>query len=312
MADIINFPDKDERLLENGNKNMEAQDFLAAKNDFKKLYQQTPTFFYAKKLVAVLQHLGDYAGALQLADDHFTAFMNDSEGFTGYFHLLLLDTQFLAAHKLLQYKNTRREFPQLKEELNQLENAQTLLSADLKSVKKKQLDYLDKVQQPIKPQDWQTLIKGVSLADFLAICQEYLPHVQNPFIPPKLIEELVQDGAQGEINVVGKKINLAELPLPEDTEVLHKTLAIIEEEVQDNPQLKMLIIPEIKAHFALLYPFLPNENEAIDWAQSYILEYKEMFGEDISTEEWSHYQQIQAKKEKLRQIYQSLDEDHRN
>ncbi|MDN6639234.1 MAG: hypothetical protein L0L10_00490 [Tetragenococcus sp.] len=312
MADIIDFPDENKRLLESGNKNMQAQDFLAAKNDFKKLYQQEPIFSYAKKLVTALQHLGDYEGALQLADDHFTAFMNDREGFTEYFHLLLLDTQFLAAHKLLHNRKKTDFLVQLRKELNQLENAQEFLSYDLKNAKKKQLAYLDGTLQPIAPQEWQTLIKGISLADFLSICQEYLLEAQNPFIPPKLIEELVQDGATGDVFIDNKKVTLEELPLPEDTEVLRKTLAVVEEEVQDNPQLKMLIIPEIKAHFALLYPFLPDKNQAVDWAQSYILEYQAMFGENIDPKCWGEYQQIQDKKQKLRQIYQSLGEMHRN
>lgn len=60
-----------------------------------------------------------------------------------------------------------------------------------------------------------------------------------------------------------KKVDLSELPLPEDAEVLDKTIAVIEEEVQDNPQLEALIISEVKAHFALLYPFLPDKKNML-------------------------------------------------
>jgi len=306
MADIINFPDENKRLLESANKKMQKQDYLAAKKDFQQLYQQTPTYTYAKKLVTVLQHLDDYTAALALADEHFNAFINDADGFVRYFHLLLLDTQFLAAHKLLFYEKKQDQFFALKEELTQLENAQSLLSDDLIKAKSRHLDALDKMQKPIAPRDWQELIKGISLPDFLMICQKYLKSAQNPFIPPKLVEELVKVGATGEVTIDNKKVELSQLPLPEEAEVLDKTIAVIEEEVQDNPQLEDLIIPEVKAHFALLYPFLPDKKCAVDWAQSYILEYKAMFGEDISTRQLDDYQKIQEKKKKIRQIYQKL------
>lgn len=306
MADIINFPDESKRLLESANKKMQNQDYLAAKKDFEQLYQQNPTYTYAKKLVRVLQYLDDYTQALALVDEHFNAFINDADGFVRYFHLLLLDTQFLTAHKLLFYEKKQDQFSALKEELTQLENAQSLLSDDLKMAKSRHLASLDKMQQPIAPKDWQELIKGISLSDFLMICQKYLKNAQNPFIPPKLVEELVKDGATEEVIIDDKKVDLSELPLPENAEVLDKTIALIEEEVQDNPQLEALIIPEVRAHFALLYPFLPDKKYAADWAQSYILEYKAMFGEDISTRQLDNYAKIQEKKKKIRQIYQKL------
>lgn len=312
MADIINFPDENKRLLESGKQKIKNQDFLAAKDDFEKLYQQKSTFFYAKKLISVLQNLGDYASALQLADDHFTAFMNDAEGFTTYFHLLLLDTQFLAAHKLLYAVRTPEKHTKLQEELEQLENAQSLLSADLKVAKKKQLTQLDETQRPIEPKDWQALVKGISLADFLTLCQEYLSNAKNPFIPPKLIEELVQDGAKEIINFHDQKVNLMNLALPEESEILNKILAIVEEKTQNNPQLQLLIIPEVKAHFALMYPFLPDEKQSEDWAESYLLEYKAMFGESICAKPEEKYPKIQEKKQKIRQIYEGLDKGDRN
>lgn len=312
MADIIHFPDGNKRLLKSGNQNMSNQDFLAAKRDFKALYQLSPTFSYAKKLILAMQNLGDYSGALQLADDHFTAFMNDSEGFTIYFHLLLLDAQFLTAHKLLSYIKTAKKLGKLEEELQQVEKTHSLLSADLKTAKKRQLEELDKTKQPFNPRDWQSFIKDISLKDFIILCQEYLIHAKNPFIPPKLVEELVKDGAKETVNVHGKKVNLAGLPLPEDAEVLVKTITAIEEKTQDNPQLQVLILPEIRAHFALMYPFLPDASRAEDWAQSYLLEYRAMFGEDISVKQLDNYQQIQDKKRKIRQIYESLSKADRN
>lgn len=312
MADIINFPEENKRLLENGNKKLQAQDFLAAKNDFNQLYQQNPTFFYAKKLVTALRNLGDYSGALQLADDHFTAFMNDTESFIEYFHLLLLDAQFLAAHKLLHYSSHTEKRAELKDELAQLEKTQALLSADIKIAKKKQLARLDKIKKPIPPQEWQTLVKEITLDDFLSICQAYLPESHNPFIPPKLIEELVQAGAIGEVAVDHKNIHLDDLPLPEEAEVLQRTLTIVDEEVQDYPQINTLIIPEIKAHFAFMYPFLPEVDQAEDWAESYILEYKAMFGEEVSDKQWDYYQNIQEKKQEIRHTYQKVGEVHRN
>ncbi|AYW48658.1 hypothetical protein C7K38_09905 [Tetragenococcus osmophilus] len=306
MADIINFPDENKRLLENGNKRLEEQDFLAAKKDFTRLYQQNSTFFYAKKLVAALWHLGEYSNALQLADDHFTAFMNDAEGFIEYFHLLLLDTQFLAAHKLLHYSKKTEKTAELRNELAQLEDTQSLLSNDIKMAKKKQLAQLDKQKKPVPPQEWQALVKEITLDGFLSMCQVYLPEAQNPFIPPKLIEELVQIGAVGEVVVNHKTINLEDLPLPEEAKVLQKILAIVDEKVQDYPQLNTLIVPEIKAHFAFMYPFLPDVEQAMDWAESYILEYKAMFGEEVSDEKWEYYRNIQEKKQEIRQIYQEI------
>jgi hypothetical protein len=54
------------------------------------------------------------------------------------------------------------------------------------------------------------------------------------------------------------------------------------------------------------YPFLPNESEVLAWVDSYLLEYKSLFGDESAGEQLQNYERIQQKKQELREIYQKL------
>lgn len=302
MADIISFPDEAQRLFRSGEKQLEEGNFLAAKKIFRQLYEKNPAPLYADKLIECLVGSGEYAAALELFAEQ--GFIEEEEGFSKYVHLLMLDGQFLACHQLLQ----KNEDPQLLSELKQLERVSQLLDPGNFQMKEQQLAKFDQDLPPIRQKDWQDFIHHLTRADFLKLCRSYLPKAKNPFIPPKLFEELVASGAKGKISYNGKTIELGSLPLPENAQVLKEVLQVVEEECQDQPQLLDLILPEIQAHFALMYPQLPPLETAFDWAQSYLLEYQALFADESASSELEKYREIQAEKDRLRLIYQKLND----
>ncbi len=303
MSDLINFPAEPQRLLHQGEQKLSQQDFLAAKKLFTQLYTLAPTFANSRKVIQSLQMLGEFEQALVLAEEHLPVFLSDQEGFKEYIHLLLLAGQYLAAHRLLQ--QTTLPTDELKAELQQIEQAQRWFVNE-QSLKKQQLDAWERSLRPIPPKSWQEWLKQLTLADFFDLCQQCLQSAQNPFIIPKLVEELVYVGARGKLTIGQQVIELEHLLLPQQMPVFKKVMAFVQQQTQQEPQLTEMLTAEIAAHFALLYPFLPAEDAAEKWGNSYLLEYRSLFDDQTAATALLDYAEIQAQKQKLRAIYQRI------
>ncbi|KAF1306037.1 hypothetical protein [Candidatus Enterococcus willemsii] len=304
MTEIFSFPDEPQRLWINGNKKMEEQEFLAAKEDFLQLYQLEPTFRHCRKVVSVLQMLGEFSAALDFAEDYFDHFLAEEAAFVEYVHLLLLDEQYLFAHRLLH--QAPFETSQLVNELQQLEQMQEWMAVDHQQIKWQQLLRWDQSKSPIPQKAWHKWIKGMSLNNFFQLCQDYVALRKNPFILPKLIEELVRDGAQQSIQIDEQVIDLATLKDLDQMPIFQRIKQAVENQQLKDPQMKEMLLTEINAHFALMYPLLPPEVDAQKWADSYVLEYQSWFGDEVAQKELENYATIQAKKQQIREIYQGL------
>lgn len=304
MSDILSFPNEAERLWANGNKKLAEQEFLAAKQLFEQLYRLEPNFQHCQKLVQILQDLGEFPQALEVAEDYLDDFLNEPTSFEMYLRLLMLDGQYLAVHRWLQ--QTSRSFEQIQQDLQKLEYAQALIGANERVIKKNQLQQWDQTNHPVPQKAWNNWLKNSSLTEFLQLAQEFLPTAKNPFLLPKLVEELVKVGATGEVIIQGKTVHLSELTLLEETAALRRAHECIQHQQLKDVQLEEMITAEIDAHFALMYPFLPSEEEISAWIESYLLEYQQLFGDEAAGEKLQHYGAIQQKKQVLRQIYQKL------
>ena len=108
MSELIPFPEKEEQLLASGTRKLLAHDYLAAKKDFEKLYEQTNTFDYVQLLVESYRLLGDIERALYYAEEYQAEYLEQEQTVEKYLHLLLLDEQYLTVHQLLQqYPNEK-------------------------------------------------------------------------------------------------------------------------------------------------------------------------------------------------------------
>lgn len=302
MSDILSFPDKQKQLLINGKKKLTEKNFLAAKKDFLMLYEREPSYSNCCLVIASMRALGEYKEALHYVEFHLDDFLKKEQGIESYGQLLLLDGQYLAVHRLLK-KYPHQE--KLREDLEQIETVQHIFSEHTLSEKEAFLLRIDQTNRPIQKKEWQTLIDSVSFADFLAISKDYLPKAKNPFVPPKIIEELVKDGATGDIYFKKQIIDLEKLSLLQDSPALKTAVQVIEQGTK-NPQLLELTKAELTGHFALLYPLLPSVDEAKKWGESYLLEFQNLLEEKDTSEELKKYTAIQKKKEKIRQIYQNF------
>lgn len=303
MTDILPFPNDIERLRNTASKKMEQEEYLSAKNLFVQLYQLAPSFEHCRKLVEATRLTGDFSLALEYAEDYAENFLTNQESFTDYVHLLVLDAQYLAAHRLLSLTS----FPtdELNEELKKVEQAQDWLNEG-SLAKFQQLNKWEASMQPIPVIEWRLWEKGFTKNAFSEICRDYLSDAKNPFVVPKLVEALVQLGVTETLVVQGKDVNLSQLKPVEQTTVFQHAMAYLKKQNLKQIQLEEMVLTELNAHFALMYPFLPEEKEVIKWVDSYIIEYQSLFSEEITTSELEHYAKIQAKKQELRLIFQTL------
>lgn len=308
MAEMIPFPDKEAQLFASGTRKMLAQDYLAAKKDFEALYDLNPSFEGAQQLVEVYRLLGDFEGALFYAQEYEAKYLAQTDLFESYIHLLLLDTQYLYVHRLLKnYPNEK-----LEKDLIQLETAQEFIGAHDLQIKEQLFENWSHLRQPILGAKWKKWLKGLSLSRFIHLTNKYLPTTTNPFLLPKVIEELVYCGVKETIgvkNIFGQfeEINLADVKLLNQSPQLALFLQLINDVwANDDLQLAEGIAMEGQAHFSLLYPFLPTVNEVPDWVESYGLEYKGMFGDEQAMLQLNDYEKIQQIKQKLRELYQEL------
>lgn len=304
MAEIISFPDEPDRLWTLVQKKIEVNDLLAAKEYLSQLCQLEDKFLYIKKYVSVLQSLGELQQALEIVENHIDSFLNEEEAFSEYIHLLLLDSQFLLAHRWLNY--TLFDNSQLLMETKQLEQVQELFNSNERKSKLSKLMDWDKKQRPVLSKDWQNWIKNLTKDTFYEICQNYFEQGTNPFLQPKLVEELVQIGEDRELLIGNNRIDLSVLPLLEDSIAYKKGLTYIEDYLSTEIQISEMVLAEFSAHFALMYPFLPKVEEMKQWVNSYFLEYQGMFGDEEALEELIFYDSIQEKKQAIREIYQTL------
>ena len=131
----------------------------------------------------------------------------------------------------------------------------------------------------------------------------------NPFILPKLVEELIACGVKEQMKVYSifkgeQALDLATCPLFHDAPALSELLRLVDETWSNrDPQIAEAITIEVHAHFALLYPFLPLLEEISDWEKSYRYEYEGIFGDEIAAKQLANYPEIQQLKEQIRAYY---------
>lgn len=308
MPEIIPFPEKEEQLRASGTRKMLAHDYLAAKKDFELLCEQAPTFENYQLLIEIFRLLGDFEGAVFYAEPYEPEYLSNKKEVEYYLRLLLLDGQYLRIHRLLQkYPNER-----VQKDLIQLEGTQDLIGESEYLAKEYQLKIWDQKGLPIIGRQWNIWLKRMSLTRFIHLVKEYLSVAHNPFLPPKLVEELLACGVKETLIVKDlldekRAVSFSELKLLEESRELDLLLRLISEVWEnEDPQMAEGIALEAQAHFALLYPFLPPLEEIPEWAESYRLEYQGMFGDEKAIEALKEYQNIQELKQKVREIYQEL------
>ena len=306
MADIIPFPDEQVRLWEQGLRKIAEKEFLQAQQLFQTIYQQVPSFECCQKLVEVTQSLGEFKQALAYAEDYLDDFLSNNESFRTYIHLLILDGRYLLARAYLVA--TTLEADTLLAELTQIEQTQQWLQAGHASdlaMKERQLDQWEAAMRPVGQQEWARWTQQVTQFDFQTIGKNYLSQARNPFLIPKIIEELVKIGTSGVYEIQGQTMAVETLVLPQKMPFVMEGLSYLQQKALANPQLEELVQAEWQAHCALMYPFLPNPESAPLWMASYLMEYQQLFG-SVEQVEIEIPSQIQEKKAELRQIYQKL------
>lgn len=308
MSEMIPFPDKEAQLLASGTRKMLAQDYLSAKKDFEKLYNFAPSFENVQQLIEVYRLLGDFEIAVFYAQEYEAEYLSNPDFFEQYIHLLLLDKQYLWVHRLLK----KRPNEKLQKDLIQLETTQEFIAEYDLQLKEQLFAQWGQQKQPIFGKKWESWLKGLSLSRFIYLTKKYLPTIENPFLLPKVVEELVSCGVKETLSfktIDGRlqAVDLSKiLPLPQAPQmVLFLELAAEAWENKD-PQIAEGIAMEGQAHFSLLYPFLPEVSEIPRWIESYSLEYQSMFGNEKALESLKNYRNIQQTKQKLREIYKEL------
>lgn len=314
MGQTILFPNDQEREAKLGKLSFEKGDYQKAQEHFETAYAKNPSYELNRQINRCLEKKGEFHRALVLAEEYQEEYDRDPEGFHQLFHLYLLDQQFLMARKYWRFAKERDalatvDFEQAEQELTQLEQVLSFYEPESLHQKREYLLKANDSLLPLPNQKWAELITGLPYASFVTIAKEILAKAYNPYLRPRLVEELVKLGYQKELliqDVKGRKQNcrLRELALPEQNPALFEMLDYLEANYsQADPVLLDSIKAEVKAHFALAYPFCPQVLAPKDWAESYWVEYQVALGTegDFCLEEFSN---IQLEKQELRNLLQ--------
>lgn len=315
MGETIAFPDEYHRLVRAGKKALESHQHIKATKYLKQAVLLEQTFEVNHLLVEALCMNNQFEEALELADQYFAGYFESPERFMEYFHLLLLNRQYLQARHyqimVLKHRDFPKEvFQETLSELRQLESVVDLVDPEVMHHKRNLLFELDRSMRPVSPRQWQELTRNISLENFESLMAEFLPLVSNPFLRPRVVEELVGLGS-GEIMTVKdlygqlQQVKPSLLQLPEKSPALEIMIRYIEEHLgNQDPILAEGIISEIQAHYVLAYPFNPQDEDPQTWSRSYLMEYQEPSKKitDLNL----LYLKIQKEKTTFREIYQQL------
>lgn len=317
MGETIQFPDEYQRYLLKANQLMDQGEYLSAASYFERAYRLAPSFAVNYAWVRSLIKQEAFDQALAITDEWYHEYFEHPEGFVVYAQILMLSRRFLKARKyLLGKKNAgysdEAVLEELFQQLSQLENVQQLIDPESVLHKRRLLKQLDGAIGAITQNDWDVLTQNITYRSFVSLLGEFLPNVKNPFVRPRLVEELVKLDC-GKIFIIQdfegheRECQPNLLTLPENSETLRKMVRHVEETLgQDDPALSEAIIAEIRAHAAIAFPFLPQDDQPEKWAESYVLEYEGMFGNQQAQQELENYQEIQKQKQRYRQIFQQL------
>ncbi|KAF1300136.1 MULTISPECIES: hypothetical protein [Enterococcus] len=322
MGDTVKFPDEYQRLLWQGQQLMEKAEYLGAAAAFEKAYQLAPNFDNHLLWTKALVKLEDFDKVLRIAEDWYEEYFSHRTGFRLYTQTLLLSRRFLKAREYLLIGKKAKKIDnilieELFQQLQQLENIQQLVDPESVPQKRRLLREFDQAIGPISKNDWDVFTQNVTYLSFLSLIKEFLPIATNPFVRPRLAEELVKLECNKIFVVKSLEGTLQEfqpnlLTLPEKAESLQQMIRHVEETTgQDDPALSAAIVAEIQAHFALAFPFPPQELQPEAWAESYVLEYAAMFGNEDANRELMRYQEIQQEKTRFREFFQQLIEKNR-
>lgn len=314
MGQTILFPSDREREEKLGKTAWEKGDYGKAQSHFERAYQAVPDYQLNRQIVSCLEKQGAFHQALQFAEEFQEEYDQDPAGFDQLFHLYLLHQDFLMARKYLCLATRRPaladfDFAQAKQELKQLE--QVFAFYDLESVQEKR-EYLLQVNRslfPVPQGKWEEVLARLPYASFVSIAKEVLAKAHNPYLRPRLVEELVKLGYQEELVIqdlkgVAQTCCFKDLRLPLELPTLRQMLQYLEKEHgQEDPILLDSIKGEVEAHFALAYPFAPQIKAPLEWAESYWQEYQVALG-TIPVESLTSFAEIQLAKQDLRNLLQ--------
>lgn len=316
MGETILFPDDQHRLLKLGEKALAKDDFQQALQYFQDCYQVAPEYTVQKRILFCLEKLGAYRQGLTMAQDHQEAYDRDPEGVDQLLRLYLLDQQYLTARSYLVALEKVQplvavDFSQWRHQLEHLETSQLFYDPDLATIKREVLRKLDEQGLPVAAPAWENFTNGLTFNCFVSLCSDLLPKINNPFLRPRLVEELLKLGYQETIlikNLEGVlvEVSLAEEVLPADSPVLAEMLSYLEEvHGQEDPVMAAAVASEVRAHFAMTFPFSPQVENPEAWSESYWLEYQVAMGQaDMAA--LLPFNAIQAYKQRLREKMQGL------
>lgn len=313
MGEKVDFPNQYQRLMWQGKKALTEENYLKAVQKFGVAYKMQHSFEGNRLYVESLSRVNDFAKGIRIAEEYFDDYLNSPTSFLQYFHLLLLDHKFLRARKYMRLGRRIAALPsdELQEawvELDQLESIQHLILPEAVGQKKCLLKRMEDSKQPVRPGEWELLTSEITYWEFNSLMMDYLPTAENPFLRPRIVEELVKlgcdllipvKGLNGEVHRVQPNL----LQPPEKSPALKRMVQYVEEAIGNlDPILTEAIVSEIQGHYALAFPFTPQDESPVSWAQSYLLDYQSMLPSLPEIEETDRIRGIQEIKQGYREL----------
>lgn len=295
----LSFPNEHQKTLERANDAFAKEDYQACLQALNQLVPESLGKTEQKMIISCHLALGEYEVALVYMKQH-PELLTTKEMYVDYLQALCMTYRFLDAW----FVSCALDDVSLQQKVLDMENAYLQFHPEQKIKKEREL--LDLAQGKRQSKNWLAFLDG-------------LTSQQAKELLPALLVYQTQTQAQLKSKAAELLVKLKETRRLEVTHPLtmkvhsieFSALTTLEQSPQlqaldqmslilaTQPQVLMATVTEIRAHWAYLYPFLPEVAEVKQWLDVYALDYK-ILKTDTNETQTASGKNIQETKEKIR------------
>lgn len=270
----LSFPNEHQNTLERAKDAFTTQNYQACLQALHQLVPESLGETEQKMIVSCQLALGEYEAALTYMKKH-PELLTTKEMYTNYLQALCMTYRFLDAW----FVSCALDDVSLQQKVLEMENAYLQFHPEQKIKKEREL--LDLSQGKRQTKNWLAFLDGLTSQQAKALLPALLVYQTQTQaqLKSKAAELLVKLNETRHLDVTHPltmkvhRVAFSELTTLEQSEqlqVLDQTSLIL----ATQPQVLAATVTEIRAHWAYLYPFLPEVTQVKQWIDVYALDYK--------------------------------------
>lgn len=285
MSKIIDFPNKQQRLLKLGQEALAEKQPLKAIEYFSEAYEMAADFSLNMLLANCYLEIGEPANALRYAEEYKREYSQDPQLAAFYLQMLIANRLFLEGYHLL--KNIKKNDGFSEEAYQELADLLARNEAAYLELQQREIQQLRGEFQSFSEQTFieqATLLKKASKLPKEVYFQETMAFLNNsqvfPIIRGKILEEFVYLDFPGKVQFLTvfnteEELDCRQLALPEESQQLQSLVIWLRKHLENHdPVLLEGILEEVYVFSSLLFPQI--DQVIVDsqlWGESYLQEF---------------------------------------